>query len=140
MTQKKQDLHGSLSKVRVSLFKWMRLGRSRAWVEGAGCSAEKTMQEGRNGGKTENQDIRGLYQPLSKIKKGSDIKNKNRSHHVEDDEGDHQHQDGAGGSGLRGASAVPSVGVNILHSLVVSVQEKHHGATGPDHEANKHDI
>ena len=35
---------------------------------------------------------------------------------------------------------VPSRGVNILQPLVVSVQEKHHGATGPDHEANKHDI
>ena len=35
---------------------------------------------------------------------------------------------------------MPSRGVNILQPLVVSVQEKHHGATGPDHEANKHDI
>ena len=45
-----------------------------------------------------------------------------------------------GGSGLRGASVVPSGGVNILHPLAVSEQEKHHGATGPDHEANKHGI
>ena len=33
-----------------------------------------------------------------------------------------------------------SGGVNRLHPLVVSVQEKHHGDTGPDHEANKHGI
>ena len=68
------------------------------------------------------------------------MKSKNAIQQVEDDEGDHQHQDGAGGSGLRGASAVPSGGVDVLHPLVVSEQEKHHGATGPDHEANKHGI
>ena len=45
-----------------------------------------------------------------------------------------------GGSGLRGASVVPSGGVDILYPLAVSEQEKHHGATGPDHEANKHGI
>ena len=77
---------------------------------------------------------------MSKIKKGSDIKSKNRSHHIEDDKGDHQHQGGVGGSGLWRASVVPSGGVDILHPLAVSVQEKHHGATGPDHEANKHGI
>jgi len=97
-------------------------------------------QEGRNGGKTGNQDIRGLYQPLSKIKKGSNIKSKNRSHHIEDNKGDQQPQGGVGGSGLRRASVVLSGGVDILHPLAVSVQEKHHGATGPDHEANKHGI
>ena len=45
-----------------------------------------------------------------------------------------------GGSGLWGASVVSSGGVNILHPLVVSEQEKHHGATGPDHEGKKHGI
>ena len=45
-----------------------------------------------------------------------------------------------GCSGLRGASVVPSGGVKILHPLVVSVQEKHHGAAGADHEGNKHGI
>ena len=35
---------------------------------------------------------------------------------------------------------VPSGGVKILHPLVVSVQEKHHGAAGADHEGNKHGI
>ena len=35
---------------------------------------------------------------------------------------------------------VSSGGVNILHPLVVSEQEKHHGATGPDHEGKKHGI
>ena len=69
-------------------------------AESSSSRIPEEQQEGRNGGKTGNQDIRGLYQPLSKIKKGSDIKNKNRSRHVEDDKGDHQHQDGAGGSGL----------------------------------------
>ena len=44
------------------------------------------------------------------------------------------------GSGLRGSPGVPSGGVNILHPLVVSEQEKHHGATGPDHEGKKHGI
>ena len=68
------------------------------------------------------------------------MKSKNAIQQVEDDEGDHQHQDGAGGSGLRGASVVSSAGVNILNPLVVSEQEKHHGATGPDHEGKKHDI
>ena len=68
------------------------------------------------------------------------MENKTIIQHVEDDIGDHEHQDGVGGSGLRGASVVPSGGVDILYPLVVSVQEKHHGATGPDHEANKHDI
>ena len=33
----------------------------------------------------------------------------------------------------------PVRGVNILHLLAVSVQ-KHHGATGLDHEAKKHGI
>ena len=68
------------------------------------------------------------------------MENKTIIQHVEDDIGDHEHQDGVGGSGLRGASVVPSGGVDILHPLVVSVQEKHHGATGPDHEGNKHVI
>ena len=68
------------------------------------------------------------------------MENKTVIQQVEDNEGDHQHQDGVGGSGLWGASVVSSGGVDILHPLVVSVQEKHHGATGPDHEANKHDI
>ena len=45
-----------------------------------------------------------------------------------------------GGSGLRGASVVPSRGVDILYPLAVSEQEKHHGATGPDHEGKKHSI
>ena len=35
---------------------------------------------------------------------------------------------------------VPIGGVNIQHPLVVSEQEKHHGATGPDHEGKKHGI
>ena len=45
-----------------------------------------------------------------------------------------------GGSGLRGSPGVPSGGVNILHPLVVSEQEKHHEATGTDHEGKKHGI
>ena len=71
---------------------------------------------------------------------GSDIKSKTGIQHKEEDKGDHQHQDGVGSSGLWGALAVGSGPVNILHSLVVSVQEKQHGATGPGHEANKQDI
>lgn len=35
---------------------------------------------------------------------------------------------------------VSSAGVDILHPLVVSEQEKHHGTTGPDHEGKKHGI
>ena len=35
---------------------------------------------------------------------------------------------------------VSSAGVNILNPLVVSEQEKHHGATGPDHEGKKDGI
>ena len=69
----------------------------------------------------------------------SDIKRKNGIQYVNDDKGDHQHQDGVGGSGLWGASVVSSGGVNIRHPLAVSVQ-KHHGATGLDHEAKKHGI
>ena len=38
-----------------------------------------------------------------------------------------------GSSGLRGASVVSSGGVNILHPLVVSEQEKHHGEEGKDY-------
>ena len=72
--------------------------------------------------------------------KSTNTKSKNRIQHIEDDKGDHQHQDCVGGSGLWGASVVSSGGVNILHFLVVSVQKKHHGATGPDHEANKYGI
>lgn len=68
------------------------------------------------------------------------MENKTVIQQVEDNEGDHQHQDGVGGSGLWGASVVSSGGVNILHPLVVSEQEKHHGATGPDHEGKKHGI
>ena len=71
---------------------------------------------------------------------GPDIKSEYRIQQVEDDKGDNQHQDGVGGSGLRGASVVSSGGVNILHPLVVSEQEKHHGATGTDHEGKKHGI
>ena len=71
---------------------------------------------------------------------GPDIKSEYRIQQVEDDKGDNQHQDGVGGSGLWGASVVSSGGVNILHPLVVSEQEKHHGATGPDHEGKKHGI
>ena len=68
------------------------------------------------------------------------IDNKKRIQHVEDGKGDHQHQDGVGSSGLWAALVVARVGVNILHPLVVSVQEKQHGATGPNCEANKHGI
>ena len=50
------------------------------------------------------------------IKKGCDIKNKHRIQQVEGDEGDRQHQDGVGGSGLRGASVVSSRGVDVLPS------------------------
>lgn len=31
-------------------------------------------------------------------------------------------------------------GVNMLHPLVMSVEQTHHGAAAPDHEANKHGI
>ena len=68
------------------------------------------------------------------------MENKTVIQQVEDNEGDHQHQDGVGGSGLWGASVVSSGGVDILHPLAVSVQEKHHGATRPDHETNKRSI
>ena len=68
------------------------------------------------------------------------MENKTVIQQVEDNEGDYEHQDGVGGSGLWGASVVSSAGMNILHFLVVSVQKKHHGATGPDHEANKYGI
>ena len=68
------------------------------------------------------------------------MKNKTVIQHVEGDKGDHQHQDGVGSSGPWGAFVVPSGGVNILRPLVGSVQEKHHGAAGADHEANKHGI
>lgn len=69
-----------------------------------------------------------------------DIKSKNGIQHIGDDKGDHDHQDGVGSSHLWGASVVPSGGVNALHFQLVPVQEKHHGATGPDQETNKHDI
>ncbi|KAI5173424.1 Krueppel-Like Factor 12 [Manis pentadactyla] len=59
---------------------------------------------------------------------------------VEDDKGDHQHQDGVGSSGLWGEVVVALGGVNMLHPLVMSAKETHHGAAGPDHEANKHGI
>ena len=75
-----------------------------------------------------------------KIREGTDIRSKNRIQHREEDKGDHQHQDGAGGSVLREVLMASSGAVYILHPLVVSVQEKQHGATGPCHEANKHDI
>ena len=68
------------------------------------------------------------------------MENKTAIQQVEDNEGDYEHQDGVGGSGLWGESVVSSGGVDILHPLVVSVQEQHHGATGPDHEGNKHGI
>lgn len=35
---------------------------------------------------------------------------------------------------------VASGDADTLHPLVVSVQEKHHGAAGLDHEAEKNDI
>ena len=41
---------------------------------------------------------------------GSEIKRKNGIQYVNDDKGDHQHQDAVGGSGLWGASVVPSEG------------------------------
>ena len=75
-----------------------------------------------------------------KFKKALIQKEKNRIQQVEDDEGDHQHQDVVGGSGLPGASVVSSGRVNMLHPLAVSEQEKHHGATGTDHEGKKHGI
>lgn len=45
-----------------------------------------------------------------------------------------------GGSNLQGASVVTIGGVNMLYTLLVSVQEKHCGATGPDHETDEHGI
>ena len=71
---------------------------------------------------------------------GPVIKSENRIQQVEGDEGDHQHQDGVGGSGLRRGSVVPRGGVDILHPLAASVQEKHRGAAGADHEGKKHGI
>ena len=68
------------------------------------------------------------------------MENKTAIQQVEDNEGDYEHQDGVGGSGLWRASVVSSGSVNILHPLAVSQQEKHHGATGPDHDAKKHGI
>ena len=84
--------------------------------ESSSSRIPKEQQERRNGGKTGNLDIRGLYQPQMNIKKGCDIKNKHRIQQVEGDEGDRQHQDGAGGSGLRGAFVVSSRGVDVLPS------------------------
>ena len=100
----------------------------------------KDQQEGAHSGETQSQNITCLYQPELKVQKQSDVNNKNEIHCVEDDEGDHQHQDGVGGSGLWGAAVGALGGVNMLHPLVMSAQETHHGAAGPDHEDNKHGI
>lgn len=56
--------------------------------------------------------------------KNSQIKRKSGIQYVNNDEGDHQHQDGGvRGSGLRVPSVVPGEGVDILHPLAVSVQK-----------------
>ena len=44
------------------------------------------------------------------------MENKTVIQQVEDNEGDYEHQDGVGGSGLWGASVVSSRGVDILPS------------------------
>lgn len=46
----------------------------------------------------------------------------------------HQEKDGFGGSGLRGGPGRDVGPVNVLDSLLVPVQDKDHGATGPEHE------
>ena len=88
----------------------------------------------------QSQNKSGLHKPQTRLQKNSGVKIENGIQYVKVDKDDHQHQDGAGGSGLQGASVVSSGGVDVLHPLVVSEQEKHHGATGPDHEGKKHGI
>ena len=88
----------------------------------------------------QSQNKSGLHQSQTRLQKNSGVKLESGIQYVKVDKGDHQHQGGVGGSGLRGASVVSSGGVNILHPLVVSEQEKYHGATGPDHEGKKHGI
>ena len=88
----------------------------------------------------QSQNKSGLHQSQTRLQKNSGVKLESGIQYVKVDKGDHQHQGGVGGSGLQGASVVSSGGVNILHPLVVSEQEKHHGATGTDHEGKKHGI
>ena len=87
----------------------------------------------------QSQNKSGLHQSQTRLQKNSGVKLESGIQFVKVDKGDHQHQDGVGGSGLWAASVVPSAGVNILHPLAVS-EQKHHGATGPDHEGKKHGI
>ena len=58
---------------------------------------------------------------------------------VKRDKGAHQEEDGLGGSRLRGGLWGAGL-MNVLHSLLVPVQDEHHGAAGPEHEPPTHSI
>jgi hypothetical protein len=53
---------------------------------------------------------------------------------------DHKHHNAMGCSDLSIASVALMGRENVLQSLVVSIQEKYHGDTGPDHDADKYGI
>lgn len=56
------------------------------------------------------------------------------------DKGVPQDQNGACGSVLMGRSGATAEAVNMLDLLLVPEQDKDHGATGPDHEAQTHKV
>lgn len=49
-------------------------------------------------------------------------------------------QDSASGGGLRGGSGREAGVVNVLDSLLMSLQEEHYGATGPTHGSQTQNI
>lgn len=97
-----------------------RMTSSNSRAKPGSSGVPKDQQEGAHSGETQSQNITCLYQPEMKVQKDSDVKCKNQIHHVEDDEGDHQHQDGVDSSGLWGAAVGALGGVNMLHPLVMS--------------------
>ena len=53
---------------------------------------------------------------------------------------DHQHENCECCSGLWLKSQAPIGPVNVFQALVMSIQEKHHGNTGPYHDADEYGI
>lgn len=52
---------------------------------------------------------------------------------VKRDKGAYQEEDGLGGSGSRGGPQGAGF-MNVLHSMIVTIQDEHRGAAGPEHK------
>ena len=91
-------------------------------------------QKGTDSWDTQSQDYSDVHKEPAGIIKKSHHELKNGGKSIKIDKSAHQEKDGLGSSGLREGLGEGVGPLNVLDSLLMSVQDENHGAASPECE------